>query len=119
MSDESSIVRFESEMTDRFGPIPEQLRELINIVRLRREAQKIGIERIVLKNNVMLAYFVSNQMSPFYQSSDFTQVLDNLQKFGRRYTLTEQNKKLYIKVSGVNKIEKAVHLLQDILPLHP
>lgn len=119
MSDESSIVRFESEMTDRFGPIPEQLKELINIVRLRREAQKIGIERIVLKNNVMLAYFVSNQMSPFYQSSDFTQVLDNLQKFGRRYTLTEQNKRLYIKVSGVNKIEKAVHLLQDILPLHP
>jgi len=118
IQDEEILQKFAEEMQDRFGPIPYDFLELINIVRLRREAIQLGIERIVLKNGMMLAYFISNQMSPFYQSKIFSEILNNLQKYGRKYVLIEQNKKLYIKALSVNSVEKAVLVLQDILPLH-
>jgi len=118
IQDEEILQKFAEEMQDRFGPIPYDFLELINIVRLRREAIQLGIERIVLKNGMMLAYFISNQMSPFYQSKIFSEILNNLQKYGRKYALIEQNKKLYIKALSVNSVEKAVLVLQDILPLH-
>ena len=118
IQDEEILQKFTEEMQDRFGPIPYNFLELINIVRLRREAIQLGIERIVLKNGIMLAYFISNQMSPFYQSKIFSEILNNLQKYGRKYVLIEQNKKLYIKALSVNSVEKAVLVLQDILPLH-
>lgn len=119
ITSEEGLKKFETGIIDRFGPIPEQLRGLMDIVRLRREAQKLGLEKIVLKNNIMLAYFISNTMSPFYQSTLFPAILNRIQQFGRRYSLVEQNNKLYIKVAGVTSVEKAVRILQDILPLQP
>lgn len=116
MQSEQGLQQFEKELEDRFGPIPEPTRELIAIVRLRRAAQSIGIERIVLKNGLMLAYFISNQMSSFYQSETFSALLANLQKYDRRYNLTEQNNKLYIKVANVRSIARAQKLIEDLLP---
>lgn len=113
--------KFASELIDRFGPIPHQLEELMHIVELRRLAGEMGLERIILKNNIMLAYFISNQMHPFYKSDKFVRILTAIQeKSGARWTnyqLIEQNKKLYIKSTRVGSIEKALKLLQDILPL--
>ena len=112
MTEESDLQRFQKEMEDRFGPVPPQLVELMNVVRLRREAQTMGIERVVLKNNIMLAYFISNQMSSFYKSPVFGTVLANIQKYGRRFNLTENNGKLYIKTSAVETVDRAVQLLK-------
>jgi len=113
--------KFSAELEDRFGPIPHQLQELMHIVELRRLASEMGIERIILKNNIMLSYFISNQMHPFYKSDKFVKVLTSIQEKSSakwtNYQLIEQNKKLYIKSTQVNSIEKALKLLQDILPL--
>lgn len=114
LKDEADLQRFSAEMIDRFGPIPEQFEQLINVVRLRRQAEQIGIERVVLKKNIMLAYFINNRMSPFYQGEIFAKVLANLQKYGRRYTLIEHSGKLYIKTEGVTTIGKAVQLLNNL-----
>ncbi len=116
MTEESDLQRFQKEMEDRFGPVPPQLAELMNVVRLRREAQKIGIERVVLKNGMMLAYFVSNQMSSFYKSGVFESVLINIQKYGSRFALVENNNKLYIKTTQVNTVDRAVQLLKMLKP---
>lgn len=114
LKDERDLQRFTKEMEDRFGTMPEQFEQLVNVVRLRREAEKIGIERVVLKKNMMLAYFINNQMSPFYQGEVFARVLANLQKYGRRYTLIENSGKLYIKTEGVTSVGKAVQLLNNL-----
>jgi len=114
LKDERDLQRFTREMEDRFGKMPVQFEQLINVVRLRREAEKIGIERVVLKKNMMLAYFINNQMSPFYQGEVFAKVLANLQKYGRRYTLIENSGKLYIKTEGVTSVGKAVQLLNNL-----
>ncbi|MBP5211115.1 MAG: transcription-repair coupling factor, partial [Bacteroidales bacterium] len=111
------IDRFTAEMEDRFGPIPKEFEELINIVRMRIVALKLGIEKIILKNGIMLCYFVSNQMSPFYKGATFGHIINFIQKSSRNYQMIEQNNKLYIKCKGVNSIEKALVLLQEMLPL--
>ena len=116
MTSESSLQRFRASLQDRFGEVPAPTEELMNVVRLRRVAQQVGLERIVLKKNIMLAYFIANQMSPFYKSETFPAVLQNIQKFGRRYVITEQNEKLYIKVDNVSSVARAVKLIQDIVP---
>ena len=72
------------------------------------------MERIVLKKGIMLAYFINNQMSPFYQGEIFATVLANLQKYGRRYTLIENAGKLYVKTEGVNTVGRAVALLKNL-----
>ena len=75
MSSEEEIGRFVESLTDRFGELPWQLVQLINVVRLKREAIVLGFERIVIKNNMMLAYFISNQSSPYYKSRLFADIL--------------------------------------------
>ncbi len=118
LNKEQDIERFLKEMEDRFGPVPEPVIELVNVVRLRAAAQKIGIERVVLKKGMMLAYFINNQMSPFYQGEIFATVLENLQKYGRRYTLIENAGKLYIKTECVTTVGRAVKLLTNLFEGH-
>lgn len=115
ISDEQVLKKFEADIADRFGsPVPVPFLELIDIVRLRLEAQKLGIERIVLKNNVMLAYFVANRLSPFYKSDVFGMVLQKIQEF-RIYSLLEHNDKLYIKAQKVTSVRKALEILRRFL----
>ena len=114
LTEENQIQKFLKELEDRFGPAPEQVTELVNVVRLRLAAQKIGMERIVLKKGIMLAYFINNQMSPFYQGEIFATVLANLQKYGRRYTLIENAGKLYVKTESVSTVGRAVALLKNL-----
>lgn len=115
ISDLDVLKRFEAEIADRFGsPVPKPFIELMNIVRLRLVAQKLGIERIVLKNNIMLAYFVSNRMSPFYSSAAFTNILQKIQEL-RIYNLLEHNDKLYIKAQKVNSVLNALEILHRFL----
>ena len=67
ISDEASLQRFIADIEDRFGPIPEEFKQLIFVVRLRMAARERGFEKIVLKNGAMVMYFISNSMSPFYR----------------------------------------------------
>lgn len=115
ISDEKGLERFLAELKDRFGPIPEEVRQLTFVVRLRRAAAAKGFEKIVLKNEKMVAYFISNQMSPYYKTSQFAQIINSIQhKQGDRYMIKEQNGKLYITVQSVRTIEGAYTLIQKI-----
>ena len=62
---------FESRLADRFGPLPREAQELLNVVRLRWEAIRLGIERVKVKNGLMILHFVGEQNSPYYKSDTF------------------------------------------------
>ncbi|MBO4768931.1 MAG: DEAD/DEAH box helicase, partial [Bacteroidales bacterium] len=111
MSSEKELERFQKEAEDRFGPIPPQLEELMNVVRLRRAAQGAGIERVVIKSGTMLCYFISNQMSPFYTGPAFGKILDNINRNGSRFQFKEGNGKIYVKSEGVESVKRALHLV--------
>lgn len=114
VENEKELESVMASMEDRFGPAPQQTRELADTVRLRWLAMELGFEKIVLKNNMLIAYFVSNQMSGYYKSQKFESVLSFIQKQNRRYEMKEQNDKLYIIVKRVDSIEKAYKILQEI-----
>jgi len=77
---EAELITFEKQLVDRFGELPTQAVDLLNSVRLKWIATKIGLEKIVLKNNRMIGYFISDQQSDFYQSPTFHKVLQFVQQ---------------------------------------
>ena len=110
--DEYFLEKFETSLIDRFGPLPDQSRELLQVVRLRWLSIETGIEKIVLKNSKMLVYFISNQMSPFYQSALFTKVMHNIQTQSRIFRMKESRDKLFLSAEGVTSVEQAIRYLK-------
>lgn len=111
MKTEEQLTQFFADLKDRFGPVPEPLYQLGYVVRLRRLAVQLGFERIVLKNGIMLAYFVFDQQSAYYRTPLFAHILDAIQSRPRSFQVKEQNGKLFVKVSEVPNVEAAYKLL--------
>jgi transcription-repair coupling factor (superfamily II helicase) len=102
-------------MADRFGPIPEQLEELIRIVRLKKVAQNLGFEKIILKNGVMLAYFISNSMHSYYRGDLFPAILTAIQSLGDRCRVNEVKDRLYIRVKSIPDVRQAILFLSKLI----
>ena len=114
---EEKLAEFETNLRDRFGEMPEPSLELMEVMRTRWLAQSIGIEKIVLKSNTLILYFVTNQESPFYQSKEFTQVLAWLQAHPRRAEMKESRGRLSMTFKHVFSIAKMRSLLLDLAGL--
>ena len=114
METETEILDFTIRMEDRFGKLPQQVRELIRIVRLRRLAKPLGIEKIVLKNGKMSLNLVSDIESPYYQSFAFESLLNYVQEHPRNCKLREEGKKRSLLIGNVETVENAVTILEEI-----
>ncbi|MDD3187956.1 MAG: transcription-repair coupling factor [Fermentimonas sp.] len=114
METETEILDFTIRMEDRFGKLPQQARELIRIVRLRRLAKPLGIEKIVLKNGKMSLNLVSDIESPYYQSFVFGGLLNYVQEHPRNCKLREEGKKRSLLIGNVETVENAVTILEEI-----
>ena len=114
MEDERDIEQFRIKLQDRFGKIPEKGEELIRIVRLRRIARKLGIEKIVLKAGKMGIFLVSQPDSAYYQSEAFDKLIRFVQKNYRRTQLSEKNNRRSLAVQGIDTVEKAVKVLEEM-----
>ena len=88
--------------------------ELINVVRLRWKAMKLGFEKLTLKNKKILAYFLNKKQSEYFESPMFKAALVFAQKYPRLCTLKEQNNKLYLTVEDVASIKQASEVLIQI-----
>ncbi len=79
VKDEEGLQQFEAMLLDRFGPLPEQATELLNSVRIKWIGTKIGLEKIIMKQEKFVGYFISDQQSGFYSSPTFTKLLQFVQ----------------------------------------
>lgn len=111
---EEDLLRFEQNLRDRFGPLPVEAVELINVVRMRWKAMELGFEKLTLKNSKMLAYFVNKPDSDYFESPMFRAALEFAQKHPHLCTLKEQNKKLYLTIDDVASIKQASAILSQI-----
>ncbi len=80
VKNEEELTVFINKLIDRFGPLPARANALMNSIRIKWIATRVGIEKLVLKQGKMIGYFVSDQQSDFYQSNRFNKVLDFVQK---------------------------------------
>lgn len=115
LKNEEELKVFLKELTDRFGPIPSQVEELAYSFKLRWLAQEMGIERLILKSEKMIGYFVANPKSPYYESPVFTKVLDYVSKHPSGVKLSEKNDRLRIIYGEVKGLEDARNRLRAVL----
>ena len=112
---DKDVLDFKARLEDRFGKVPTEGQELLRIVPLRRLAKRLGAEKVVLKAERMVLYFVSNPDSPFYQSIAFGKVIGYMGTHPRYCNLREQNGRRSMVVKNVETVETAVSILQEIV----
>ena len=110
--DEEALQAFESRLADRFGPLPRAAKELLNVVRLRWEAIRLGMERVKVKNGLMIVHFVGEENSPFYKSEAFMTLLQRVTQRPDRFVLKQHNNRLAMTVRNVKDVEDAYKTLQ-------
>lgn len=103
-----------SRLEDRFGPMPEEVRSLIYVVRLRHLGEQLGFEKIIVKNGIMIAFFIYNQMSPYYREERFSRILMMVSRMDRIFELKNTDQKLRVISRKVNSMKDAYTLLQKL-----
>ena len=121
LNNEDDLLAYQKRLIDRFGKLPEEAEQLLNVVRLRWLCCRMGIEKVILKQERMSLYFV-NHNPRYYQSEIFTKILQYACSRVERCRLVEdkdrQGKptgKRYAVVQQVKSISGALHLLNKIL----
>jgi len=111
---EETLQSVQEKLIDRFGPVPPETQELLNAIRLRRLAKSLGIEKLVLRNRIMTAHFISNEASPYYQSEIFTAVLKYYQSHSSSCRMKEGGGKLSMTFQKVETVSQALIVLRDV-----
>ncbi len=115
---EKELEEFKARLEDRFGKIPPPTVDLFQSIRLKWMAQKLGFEKIVVKKNKMLAYFISDKESEYYNSPVFARILKTVQttpdccQFKEKKIKDEE--RLMLVFENVHSIQSAIHKLQDL-----
>ena len=114
LENEEGLNQFSLQLIDRFGPLPSEVEDLIQSFKLRWLAQSLGLEKLVLKQNKMIGYFISNPQSKFYETETFTAVLNYIQRATKGCKISEANDRLRIIYDDVKDINKAYVKLNEI-----
>ena len=111
---EKELGRFRSRLEDRFGKMPDEVSRLFEIVKIRNAGEKLGFEKIIIKNGLMICFFISNPMSKYYKSERFASLLSNISS-DSVFELKQNDNRLKIIVKNVHSLEKAYELLKKLL----
>ena len=114
IKDEEALQAFAVRLEDRFGRLPRAAEELMNVVRLRREAVRLGMERVKVKNGLMIVHFVGEQSSPYYQSDTFRTLLQKIMQHPDRFVLKQHNNRLGMTVRNVKDVEAGWRILCEL-----
>lgn len=114
LSSDKEIKQMKIRLADRFGDIPEELLRLFDIVRIRQLGQKLGFEKIIIKNGVMIAFFISNPLSQYYKSDRFAKILESVSQYPNHFELKQNDNKLRIFSRNIDGISKAYEILSKL-----
>ena len=116
---EAELDKFETELIDRFGELPIQVIDLLNSVRLKWSATKLGLEKVIMKQGRLIGYFINDQQSNFYQSGNFTKLLQYIQKNPNAGKMKEKQTRnglrLLLTFENIKTVEQALKALEPIL----
>lgn len=112
---DSGLAQIAARLEDRFGKLPVELERLFDIVRIRHRGEKLGFEKIIIKNGIMIAFFITNPMSAYYKSPVFSRILDMVSANSAIFELKQNNSKLRIISRKIDSLEKAYEVLGKLL----
>jgi transcription-repair coupling factor (superfamily II helicase) len=119
IEDETKLLAFEQKLIDRFGPLPDEAKDLLDSLRLKWMAIKAGIEKLVMKQGKMIGYFVSDQQSDYYQTKSFKNVIQFVQQNPTLCRMKEkqtmQGLRLLLTFENVKSIKKALKNMEKLV----
>ena len=114
LSSDKDLENMKKRLEDRFGKMPEELVRLFDIVRIRQLGVKLGFEKIIIKNGVMIAFFISNPLSQYYRSDRFSSILEKININPKYFELKQNDNRLRIFVRNVAGISEAYSVLKKL-----
>ena len=114
LSDDREIDRLGQQLTDRFGPLPKEVENLLYVVKIRNLGVKMGFEKIIIKNGMQIMFFVSNPMSAYYRSNQFEKILKKVTDNPSLYKFNQDGGKLRTVSRGVTSMEGAFYILKKL-----
>ena len=115
ITSDEELEAYRRRLEDRFGKVPKEGVELMQVVPLRRLGRMLGCEKILLNQKRMQMQFVSNNDSPFYRSTAYSKVFNFVIKHPRRCNLKESNNRNLMVVANVTSVREAVAILREIV----
>ncbi|OIQ23308.1 transcription-repair coupling factor [Lacinutrix sp. MedPE-SW] len=116
---EEELEKFEIDLIDRFGELPTQVVDLLNSVRLKWLATKLGLEKVIMKKGKLVGYFINDQQSSFYQSGNFTKLLKYVQQNPMAGKMKEKQTRnglrLLLTFDNIKTVDQALKALKPIL----
>ncbi len=118
IKDSDTLFAYEARLVDRFGALPKPAKALVNSMRIKWAATKLGIEKLVLKQGKMICYFISDQQSDYYTSGQFQKVLQFVQQQPALCRMKEKQTpnglRLLLTFENVKSVKRALELLEMI-----
>jgi transcription-repair coupling factor (superfamily II helicase) len=114
IKNEEGLAKFTTSIKDRFGPIPVPVLDLMETVRLRWLAEKLGFEKVVIKNESMKCYFLPSDNERYFQSAAFGKVIAYVQSHPKSCHMKEHKTRLILRIDEVLSIGKAIEVMQNM-----
>ena len=113
-TDDKEIDRIGRQVEDRFGPLPEEVKNLLTVVKIRNLGTLLGFEKIIVKNGMQIMFFVSNPLSPYYKSKVFEQVLSRVNAEPTLFKFNQDGGRLRTVTRGIDSLDKALRILKRL-----
>lgn len=115
LDNEAELREFELRLIDRFGPLPSRAESLLEIVKLKWTASKLGMEKITLKGGLMMISFISEPKSPFYRSMTFVKLMNHINHRPNLMKMRQKDTKLSLVVNSIQTVSAAAAALSQML----
>ena len=111
---DKEIDLFALQLRDRFGILPTEVENLLEVVKIRNAGARLGFEKVIVKNGMFIAFFISNQMSPYFRSDTFSTILDRVNTGAVNLEFKQSEGKLKLITRKVDSLQKARAILSKL-----
>ena len=115
INNDNDLETYRQRLVDRFGEVPHEALELMQVVPLRRLGKRLGCEKIMLRQGKMNMQFVANPDSAYYQSKTFSAVINYVGNHPRQCDFKQVGTRRLLTVSQIPTVEVAVNVLRAML----
>ncbi len=116
IENDEGLKSFEEKLRDRFGPIPKEVNELFDGVRLRKLAKLLGFEKLQQRRGILKCYTIEDPESGYYDSEAFAKVVGFINAHPSRCSMRQLEKSILIQIREVNSMRAATKILQQMMP---
>jgi len=114
IKNKEALENFRKMLIDRFGEIPAETTELLTVVKLRWQAMKLGMLKVIIKNGRMICYFISDTSTIFFNSSTFAGILNFINKNPNNCSLNQKQGKPALYIEKIKSVKQAYDLLKKM-----